>query len=105
VVTPSTTARWFNGAWAWDTWKHAYAMASFNPEVAKDNIHAMFHYQIQHDDPIRPYDHGMIIDAIFYNKDLTSGGNGGNWNERNTKPPLASWAVWKVYQQTQNIDF
>lgn len=105
VVTPSVTARWFNGAWAWDTWKHAYAMASFNPQVAKDNIRAMFDYQIQQDDPIRPYDHGMIIDAIFYNKDLTRGGNGGNWNERNTKPPLASWAVWQVYQQNKDIDF
>jgi len=105
VVTPSVTARWFNGAWAWDTWKHAYAMASFNPQVAKDNIRAMFDYQIQKNDPIRPYDHGMIVDAIFYNKDSVRGGHGGNWNERNTKPPLASWAVWQVFQQTKDIDF
>ncbi|MGB0899985.1 MAG: MGH1-like glycoside hydrolase domain-containing protein, partial [Psychrobium sp.] len=105
VVTPSVTARWFNGAWAWDTWKHAYAMASFNPSVAKDNIRAMFDYQITSDDALRPYDHGMIVDAIFYNKDKVRGGVGGNWNERNTKPPLASWAVWEVYSQTKDKRF
>ncbi|MGB0834589.1 MAG: alpha-glucosidase [Psychrobium sp.] len=105
VVTPSVTARWFNGAWAWDTWKHAYAMASFNPSVAKDNIRAMFDYQITRNDARRPYDHGMVVDAIFYNKDKVRGGEGGNWNERNTKPPLASWAVWEVYAQTKDKNF
>jgi len=105
VVTPSVTARWFNGAWAWDSWKHAYALASFNPELAKSNILAMFDYQIQPNDPIRPYDHGMVIDAIFYEKDTIRGGTGGNWNERNTKPPLASWATWQVYQETKDVEF
>jgi len=104
-VTPSVTARWFNGTWAWDTWKHAYAMASFNPSLAKNNIRAMFDYQIQANDPLRPEDQGMITDAVFYNKDQPRGGDGGNWNERNTKPPLASWAIWQVYLKTQDIDF
>ena len=104
-VTPSVTARWFNGLWAWDSWKHVYAMASFNPELAKDNIRAMFAYQVQKDDPIRPQDAGMVIDAIFYNKDNNRGGDGGNWNERNTKPPLASWAVWAIYQSTKDLRF
>jgi len=105
MVSPSVTARWFNGAWAWDTWKHAYAMANFNSEIAKNNIRAMFDYQIHADDALRPQDAGMVIDAIFYNKDKARGGKGGNWNERNTKPPLASWAVWQVYQQTNDIKF
>lgn len=105
VVTPSVTARWFNGAWAWDSWKHAYALASFNPALAKENILAMFDYQITKNDKVRPYDHGMIIDAIFYDKDQARGGIGGNWNERNTKPPLASWASWEVFQQTQDKAF
>ncbi len=104
-VTPSVTARWFNGVWAWDTWKHAYALASINPELAKNNIRAMFDYQIKENDALRPQDHGMVIDAIFYNKDKARGGDGGNWNERNTKPPLASWAVWQVYQQTHDMAF
>jgi len=104
-VSPSVTARWFNGFWAWDSWKHAYALASFHPQLAKDNIRAMFDYQVQENDSLRPQDHGMVIDAIFYNKDAARGGDGGNWNERNTKPPLASWAVWQVYQKTQDLDF
>lgn len=104
-VTPSVTARWFNGTWAWDSWKHAYAMAHFNPSLAKNNIRAMFDYQIKENDSIRPQDHGMIIDAVFYNQDKPRGGDGGNWNERNTKPPLASWAVWQVYLANKDIDF
>jgi putative isomerase len=104
-VTPSVTARWFNGAWAWDSWKHAAALSSIDSELAKNNIRAMFDYQIKKDDPIRPQDHGMLIDAIFYNKDDVRGGDGGNWNERNSKPPLASWAVWQVYKATNDLAF
>jgi len=104
-VTPSVTARWFNGTWAWDSWKHAYAMSNFNPTVAKNNIRAMFDYQIKNNDDIRPEDQGMVIDAIFYNKDKPRSGDGGNWNERNSKPPLASWAVWQVYLVSKDIKF
>ncbi len=104
-VTPSVTARWFNGVWAWDSWKHAYAMAHFNADIAKENIRAMFAYQVQDDDAIRPQDEGMILDAIFYNQDTARGGDGGNWNERNTKPPLASWAIWQIYKATGDISF
>ncbi len=104
-VTPSVTARWFNGVWAWDSWKHAYALASIDNELAKNNIRAMFDYQISSNDDIRPQDHGMIIDAIFYNKDHVRNGDGGNWNERNSKPPLASWAVWQVYQENKDLSF
>ncbi|MCJ8319639.1 MAG: alpha-glucosidase [Colwellia sp.] len=104
-VTPSVTARWFNGVWAWDSWKHAYALASVNPELAKNNVRAMFDYQVQENDPVRSQDHGMVIDAIFYNKEKVRGGDGGNWNERNTKPPLASWAVWQIYSTTKDLSF
>lgn len=104
-VSPSTTARWFNGFWAWDSWKHAYALADIAPELAKDNIRAMFDYQISADDLVRPQDEGMVIDAIFVNKDHVRGGDGGNWNERNSKPPLATWAVWKIYQSTGDLAF
>lgn len=105
VVTPSTTARWFNGAWAWDSWKHAAALAWFAPDLAKQNILAMFDYQITTTDKVRPQDAGMVTDAIFYNQDQQRGGDGGNWNERNSKPPLASWAVWHIYQATQDRAF
>jgi putative isomerase len=104
-VTPSVTARWFNGVWAWDSWKHAAALSNIDSELAKNNIRAMFDYQIKRNDPVRPQDHGMLIDAIFYNKDDVRSGDGGNWNERNSKPPLASWAVWQVYQATNDLTF
>lgn len=101
-VTPSVTARWFSGnqTWPWDTWKQAYAMAHFNPDVAKDNIRAMFAYQIQADDAVRPWDEGYIPDLLAYNLSPERGGDGGNWNERNTKPSLAAWAVMEVYKTT-----
>ena len=44
TVTPSVTGRWFSGnqTWPWDTWKQAFAMAHFNPDIAKENIRAVF---------------------------------------------------------------
>lgn len=101
-VTPSVTGRWFSGnqTWPWDTWKQAYAMAHFNPEVAKDNIRAVFAFQIQPDDPVRPWDAGFVPDLIAYNLSPERGGDGTNWNERNTKPSLAAWSVMEVYKTT-----
>jgi putative isomerase len=104
-VVPSTTARWFNGVWAWDSWKHAHALADFAPELAKSNIRSMFDYQVKASDELRPQDMGMVIDAIFYNKDQSRNGIGGNWNERNSKPPLAAWAVWEVFEATKDLEF
>lgn len=100
TVTPSVTARWFSGAntWPWDTWKQAYAMAHFNPDVAMDNIRSVFQNQIQSDDVIRPQDEGYLLDVLTYTKPSSRGGAGSeNWNERNTKPSLATWSVMEVY--------
>lgn len=100
TVTPSVTARWFSGAntWPWDTWKHAYALAHFNPDVGMDNIRTVFQGQIQADDPIRPQDEGYLLDVLTYTWPESRGGAGSeNWNERNTKPSLAAWAVMEIY--------
>ncbi|BAJ03369.1 alpha-glucosidase [Shewanella violacea] len=107
TVTPSVTARWFSGAntWPWDTWKQAYAMAHFNPDVAMDNIRSVFQFQIQANDNVRPQDQGYLIDVFTYSRpNITDGApydrNGAgseNWNERNTKPSLAAWSVIEVY--------
>jgi putative isomerase len=101
-VVPSTFYKWFNGVWAWDSWKHSVGLAPYMPEVAKNNIRSMFDYQISDDDADRPWDAGMIIDCIFYYDDKNGS---GNWNERNSKPPLAAWAVWKVYEHTRDTSF
>ena len=104
-VVPSMSYKWFIGMWAWDSWKQAVATAKFDGELAKNNIRALFDYQIKEDDKLRPQDSGTIIDAIFYNKDEARGGDGGNWNERNSKPALAAWAVWNVYEATGDENF
>ena len=98
AIVPSTVARWFNGVWAWDSWKHAAALAHVDPGLGRRSVEAMFDYQIRTDDPLRPQDAGMIPDAIFFNRDSARGGDGLNWNERNSKPPLATWAVWTLHR-------
>ena len=104
-VVPSISYKWFVGMWAWDSWKQAVATARFNGPLAQDNIRALFDYQISASDTVRPQDAGTIIDCIFYNQDSSRGGDGGNWNERNSKPPLAAWSVWNVYKETKDIEF
>lgn len=104
-IIPSLSYKWFVGMWAWDTWKQAVATSRFDPELGKNNIRALFDHQITADDNIRPQDKGAIIDAVFYNKDEYRGEDGGNWNERNSKPPLAAWSVWNVYKATNDIEF
>ncbi|WP_028100772.1 alpha-glucosidase [Pseudoduganella violaceinigra] len=102
AMVPSTTARWFNGAWTWDTWKQAYALAAIDPSLAANTVRSLFDHQILANDPIRPQDEGMVPDNVFYNKEEVRGGDGGNWNERDTKPPLAAWAVWEIYRHSHD---
>lgn len=107
TVTPSVTARWFSGnlTWPWDTWKQAYAMAHFNPDLAMANIRTVFEHQVKADDVLRPFDKGYLLDVVGMNMSqergdalgLTEMNDSQSWNERNTKPSLASWAVWEVY--------
>lgn len=87
-VVPSHAVGYFVGFWAWDSWKHAVALARFAPELAKNQVRAMFDYQ-QED--------GMIIDCIYVNKDEN--------NYRDSKPPLASWAVDEIYKATKDTAF
>ncbi|TKG92920.1 glycoside hydrolase [Puteibacter caeruleilacunae] len=78
----------FNGYWAWDSWKHAAAIAKIMPELAKKQIQSMFLFQNEN---------GMIGDVTRYY------GQNDNW--RDSKPPLAGWAVWFVYNATGDIEF
>jgi putative isomerase len=85
---PSMLYKGFYGFWAWDSWKHAAALANFAPEIAKEQIRAMFDFQDQT---------GMIADVVYFDK------KENNW--RNTKPPLAAWAVFEVFKATQDTAF
>lgn len=78
----------FYGFWSWDSWKHASATALFNPELAKNEVRALFDYQAAN---------GMIPDFVSRNK------KGINW--RDTKPPLAAWAVLNIYEATGDQAF
>lgn len=89
-VTPSLSSAAHNGFWSWDSWKHAAGVAAFDPALAASVIESVFDHQ---------RDDGMVPDAVFYNRD------GVNWNERNTKPPLAAWAVWQVYHAGRDLAF
>ncbi len=96
-LTPSMSYKWFNGVWAWDTWKNAAGIALFAPELAKDGIRCMFDHQIKPTDPVRPQDAGAVFDCFSYQESSA--------NYRNSKPPLSAWSIWKVYQQSQDKEF
>lgn len=87
-LIPSHAVTYFDGFWAWDSWKHAVALSIFKPELAKDQIRAMFDYQ----DSM-----GMILDCIYLDKSEN--------NLRNTKPPLAAWAVYEVFKTSRDTAF
>lgn len=104
IIIPSRTYRDFIGAYAWDTYKSAYGISFFDPQLAERIIRGTFAHQIDARDKVRPQDVGMIPDAIFYNYLPDRGGVGENWNERNTKPPLAIWAVYQIYKKIKKLD-
>ena len=87
-IVPSHAAYYFVGFWAWDTWRFSAALAKFDPELAKDNIRAIFDYQ-QPD--------GMIIDCIYTDP--------AENNARDSKPPLVSWAVDEIFTHTNDTAF
>jgi len=87
---PSYNYEWFQGFWAWDSWKHAVAVANYDSELAKDQMRALFDYQ----EP-----NGFIPDCIYRNNLIEEN------NYRNTKAPLAAWAVWKIYEKTKDVNF
>jgi putative isomerase len=78
----------FQGFWAWDSWKQASALVLFAPNLAKDQVRAMFALQNAN---------GMIPDVIYRDK--------RNNNFKNSKPPLAAWAVWRIFAVTRDRGF
>jgi putative isomerase len=84
---PSSNVWYFNGFWAWDSWKHAAALARFAPEIAADQLRLMAAQQ---------NDDGMIADVVYLDPAED------NW--RNTKPPLLGWALGEVFEATGDLD-
>lgn len=87
-IVPSHAVGYFVGFWAWDSWKYSAALAKVHPELAKNNIRAMFDYQ-QPD--------GMIIDCIHTDP--------AENNPRDSKPPLICWAVDEIFIHNNDTAF
>jgi len=87
---PSYHYKWFHGFWAWDSWKHAAALSLFNPELAKEQVRAMYNFQEEN---------GMIADCVYRDTSIEE------HNYRNTKPPLSAWAVWRIFGEDRDISF
>lgn len=87
-IIPSHAVGYFVGLWAWDSWRFCAGAANFDPELAKNNVRAMFDYQLSD---------GMIIDCIYTDPVEN--------NARDSKPPLVCWAVDKIYEATGDKGF
>lgn len=75
------------GFWSWDTYKQAVGMVHFAPQLAKDQLRLLVSAQDSG---------GHIPDKV------DRCGQGGGCSG---KPPLLAWAVWEVYQKTQDLEF
>lgn len=84
-VFPSSLA--YRGYWGWDSWKHAHALAFLDPELAAGQLRAQFSGQRSD---------GMVPDTVLPRA------ADDNW--RNTKPPLAAWALEAVWAATGDAD-
>lgn len=87
-MVPSHAVGYFMGYWAWDTWKFAVPLTSLTPELSKNMIRSMFDYQLED---------GMIIDCIYVDT--------AENNARDSKPPLAGWAIDAVFEATNDTTF
>lgn len=87
---PSYHYKWFNGFWSWDSWKHAVGLSFYNTELAKKQIKLMFEFQNED---------GFVVDCVYRDTSIE------NHNYRDTKPPLSVWAVAKIYEKDQDIEF
>ena len=87
---PSYHYKWFNGFWSWDSWKHAVGLAYYNTDLAKKQIKLMFEFQNPD---------GFVADCVYRDTSIE------NHNYRDTKPPLSAWAVSKIYDKDNDIDF
>ncbi len=85
---PSYAYPGFHGVWSWDSWKHARALALFAPRLAEDQVRAMLDWQDEA---------GMVPDVIYADS-LEN-------NRRDTKPPLAAWAVAGIVDATGDTAF
>jgi len=87
---PSYHYKWFNGFWSWDSWKHAVGLSLYDMDLAKNQIRLMFEFQNED---------GFVADCVY--RDTTIEAH----NYRDTKPPLSTWAVTKIFEKEADLSF
>lgn len=87
---PSYHYKWFNGFWSWDSWKHAVGLSHYDTRLAKEQIKLMFKFQ---------NDDGFVADCVYRNTLIEA------HNYRDTKPPLSAWAVAKIHEKDNDLEF
>ncbi|MCS7236052.1 MAG: trehalase family glycosidase [Armatimonadota bacterium] len=82
------------GLWQWDAFFHALAYRHVDPQLAHDQFRVLFDHQ-------RP--DGMVPDCVF-DEGLVDH-LGYPVDASVTKPPVAGWCLWRVYEATRDLDF
>ncbi len=82
------------GLWQWDAFFHALAYRHVDADLAHDQFRVLFDHQ-------RP--DGMVPDCVF-DEGLVER-LGYPVDASVTKPPVAGWCLWRVYEATQDADF
>jgi putative isomerase len=113
-VVPSKLG--YVGVWHWDAFFHAVALRHVDPELAKDQFRILLRHQLP--DGMIPdvvhdggaLTHASAMPAADRARSLAYVGDRGEASEamrsaRITKPPLAAWAAWKVFEIDGDADF
>lgn len=82
------------GLWQWDAFFHALAYRHLDPQLAHDQFRVLFDHQ-------RP--DGMVPDCVFDEGVVERMGYPVDASV--TKPPVAGWCLWRVYEATRDVDF
>jgi len=92
VMVPSKL--YYVGVWQWDAYFHALAYRHVDTKLAQDQIRVLLDHQ--RDDGMLPdavHDEGMVTHLTFpVEADVT-------------KPPLAAWVAWKLYETGGDREF
>ncbi|XPE23074.1 hypothetical protein ACNKHM_16850 [Shigella sonnei] len=103
TVTPSVTGRWFSGNQPGRGMPGSRRLRSrISIRISPKRISARYSPGKSTERRRASAGCGLCPDLIAWNLSPERGGDGGNWNERNTKPSLAAWSVMEVYNTTQD---
>ncbi|HKZ86307.1 MAG TPA: trehalase family glycosidase [Anaerolineae bacterium] len=91
-MTPSKIH--YVGVWQWDAFFHALAYRHVDARLAEDQVRLVFDHQ---------RDDGMLPDAV-HDEGLVMRLSHPVPGEV-TKPPLAAWTVWQLYEKSGNREF